>query len=84
MKIGAFLQACRERAGLSQEEIADRLNMTQSTISRIEKNRVAATIDTVMDWVDTTESRELAVAYIFGMDSVRIMEHQKPVEARAQ
>lgn len=82
MKIGALLQACRERAGLSQEEIADRLHTTQSTISRIERNRQSADLPTIVEWVDTTKSREVAVAYIFGMEGIEIINHILKTEAR--
>ena|SRR5712692_607079 len=44
---GNNLQACRERAGLTQEELARRLGCTQSYISQIEQADARPTLGTL-------------------------------------
>lgn len=39
MKIGASIKKCRQRAGMSQEELARKAKLTQSYISNVEKGK---------------------------------------------
>lgn len=79
MKFGSILQACRERAGLSQEEIAFRLNRSQSCISKYEKDHKVPDMNTFMQWINTTNAPEVAVAYIYGMDGINIIQQLLPL-----
>jgi len=74
MKVGALLRACRERAGLSQEELAHRLNRSQSCISRMEKDRMLPDIATFVQWLNVTNAQEVAVAFLYGMDGITILQ----------
>lgn len=75
MKLGAILQACRERAGLTQEEMADRLNRSQSCVSKFEKDRKMPDLPTLIHWLNITNTKEVLVAYLCGMDGLAIMQH---------
>jgi transcriptional regulator with XRE-family HTH domain len=44
-KIGEKLKEFREKRGYSQDELAEIMNITRSTISKIENGRFAFTID---------------------------------------
>ncbi|MED3687315.1 helix-turn-helix transcriptional regulator [Peribacillus butanolivorans] len=79
MKFGSVLQACRERAGLSQEELAHQLNRTQSCVSKFEKDRKVPDIGTFMQWVQVTNAPEVAVAYLYGMDGINIIHQLLPM-----
>jgi transcriptional regulator with XRE-family HTH domain len=79
MKFGAVLQACRERAGLSQEEIAHRLNRSQSCVSKFEKDRKIPDMSTFMEWIRITNAPEVVVAYLYGMDGINIITQLLPV-----
>lgn len=48
MNFGIYLKAARERAGLSQKELADRLNVPQQSIGRYEKSDIDPRISFVM------------------------------------
>jgi transcriptional regulator with XRE-family HTH domain len=63
---GEHLRTLRVRKGLSQHELADEADLSWSTIIRIEKGRLAATIDVLASvaralqmplWVAGTRSR---------------------------
>ena len=41
MKTGSYLAALRKGAGMTQQEVADRLGISQSYISRLEKRIMA-------------------------------------------
>lgn len=79
MKIGAILQACRERAGLSQEELAHRMNRTQPCISKFENSAKVPDAITFMDWFKQTNTQEVAVAFLMGMDGLTILQTLLPV-----
>lgn len=75
-KVGALLRACRERAGLSQEELADRLNRSQSCISKYETDQKIPDIFTFLNWLQVTQAQEVAVAYLLGFDGLTILQQR--------
>lgn len=86
MGIGAIMKGCRLRKRFSQEHMAFELNLDQATISRIENDRQEPSLSTVIEWAKITQSNEVVVAYMFGVDGVVIMEHiisENYTEARA-
>ncbi len=46
-KIGIFLKEARERSGLTQEELANRINTTKSVISRMENHSEDIKLSTI-------------------------------------
>lgn len=74
MKLGSILAACRERAGYSQEELADLMNRTQSCISKFENNRKSVEAQTLVRWMDVTNAKEVLIAYLCGIDGITIMQ----------
>ncbi|QZT35226.1 helix-turn-helix domain-containing protein [Caldalkalibacillus thermarum TA2.A1] len=76
LNVAPLLKALREKAGLSQEELADKLNWSQSCVSRLEsgkKKRVE--LQEFISWINATNAPEVAVAYIFGMDGITILQN---------
>ena len=45
MKIGAVLRAAREKAGLSQQELADRADVHRTYVSMLERDEKSPTMD---------------------------------------
>lgn len=74
MRVGAILKACRTRAGLTQEELAFRLHINQSDISKYENDRVEPTLSILRAWTNNTQSQEVMVAFICGVDGISIMQ----------
>ena len=79
MKFGAVLKACRIRAGLSQEELADKLYVNQSDISKFESDRKEPTISIFHAWLTNTQSPEVMVAFLYGMDGLNMIQHLMPL-----
>ncbi|WP_118179832.1 helix-turn-helix transcriptional regulator [Paraburkholderia phosphatilytica] len=51
------LIAARVRAGLTQEQVAERMNTAQSTIARMESGRTLPSIRTLSRYAEATGSR---------------------------
>lgn len=75
MNFGAILRACREHAGLTQEEIADKLHRSRSCISKLETDKKTLDVATLIQWVDVTASKEIMVAMLCGVDPVLILQN---------
>lgn len=46
--IGTHLRVLREKAGMSQQELADRAEISKMTIQRIENTKYSVTLDTLI------------------------------------
>lgn len=79
MKFGNILKACRERAGFSQEEMAFRMNVTQATVSKYENDKRSMDVPTFIRWFQETSTQEVAVAFLYGMDGVSILQQLLPM-----
>jgi len=78
LKVGAIIQACRERAGFSQEKLAELMNRSRSCISKFENNHKKPDIDEFIEILNHTNAKEVAIAYICGMDGISIMTQLLP------
>lgn len=78
MNVGALLRACRERAGLTQTQLAQRLHIEQACVSRAENDKKKLDIQTFVDWLKVTQAQEVAVAFLYGMDGVNIINQIMP------
>lgn len=74
MKYGAILKACRTRAGFSQEELADKLYINQSDVSKYENGTKEPPMSLFQNWAITTQAQEVLVAFICGMDGLGILQ----------
>lgn len=79
MKLGALLKACRERAELSQEELAHRMNRTQACISKFEHDHKVPDAITLKNWGQYTNCPEVIVAFLYGMDGITILQQLLPI-----
>ena len=73
MEYGSILKACRERKGLSQEELAHALHIQQADVSRLENNRKEPSISLFQNWATVTGSQDVLVAFICGIDGISIL-----------
>ncbi|QBK26712.1 helix-turn-helix domain-containing protein [Ureibacillus thermophilus] len=63
-----LLKQFRKKAKMTQEQIAYELNITQSTVSKIESGRYFVDIKTFMNWVRVTNCEAQAAVMMFGAD----------------
>lgn len=78
MQYGAILKALRVKANLTQEQIAEKLNRSRSCISKYEKEVKAIDMPTFMQWIQITDGQVAAVAMMFGMDALSIINQLLP------
>jgi transcriptional regulator with XRE-family HTH domain len=57
MKVGYLVREARERAGMTQSELAKRARTAQSAISRVECDAVSPSVDTLERWIECTGAR---------------------------
>lgn len=74
MKYGGILKACRERAGMNQEELAFQLHVSQSDISKYETNVREPSITLFNQWIQQTQTQEVMVAFLCGVDGIGAMQ----------
>lgn len=74
MKYGAILRACRERIGLSQEDLADKLFISRSAVSKFETDKQEITLRQTMQWLEATNARDLIISFFCGVDGLSIMQ----------
>lgn len=66
--VGGLIRKCRKRMGWSQEEAAHQMHVTQSTISRLEKNIVACEVNFLVRFSKLTNSEDVVIAALFSID----------------
>lgn len=74
MSFGAILRAVRQKAGLSQEEMAEKMYVSRSTISRLENNRLKLTVEDAIRWGQITQAPEAIAAMLCGLDVSQVMQ----------
>lgn len=67
-RVTKFLKEAREGAELTQIEMAEKLNMTQSHVSKYERGRRDIDLATFMRWVQVTNSEMQAATILFGTE----------------
>ena|SRR5690554_400692 len=75
VKVGSILKACRERSGISQAELADKLFINQSDVSKIETDVKEPPVSLFQSWINQTQAQEVMVAYILGIDGITILQN---------
>lgn len=73
MSFGAILRAVRQKAGLSQEEMAEKMYVSRSTISRLENDRLKLTVEDAIRWGHITQAPEAIAAMLCGLDISQVM-----------
>lgn len=75
MEFGGVFRALRQRKGWSQEEMADKLFVSQSDVSRYENDKMLPDLHTFMRIAQVTQAPEIVVAFLYGMDGLTIIQN---------
>lgn len=73
--LGVIVKALRTRKGWSQEELAEKVHMSRSAISKLETDQQTLDVPTLVRLVQVTNAPEVAVAILCGMDGIAIMQN---------
>ncbi|MED3508043.1 helix-turn-helix transcriptional regulator [Bacillus velezensis] len=68
LKLGTLLRSTRERAGLSQEHLAELLHRSRSCISKFENDKKSLDVPTYVRWMEATNAKEAMIATLCGID----------------
>ena len=75
VKVGKMLKKFRVNANITQEEMADKLNSTQSAVSKLESGSKTIDIFTFASWLKITNSELAGTALLFGMETANAVTH---------
>lgn len=70
LDFGKLIRTCRKRAKLSQEDFADLMHTTQSTVSRIEKNLVTIEASFLFRAARVTNAEDILISAAFSIDAI--------------
>ncbi|WP_165571630.1 helix-turn-helix domain-containing protein [Cytobacillus praedii] len=65
---GEFFKRSRKLSGLSQEEMAEKMFMPRSTISKIENDKMELKVSDAARWCQATNVPEFLAALLCGVD----------------
>ncbi|MGG3480613.1 helix-turn-helix transcriptional regulator [Peribacillus frigoritolerans] len=68
MMFGSILKKVRLNAGLSQEELAERVFLSRSAVSRLENDKLELKAADLIRWFQATQAPEMAAAILCGVD----------------
>ncbi|GED71220.1 hypothetical protein BRE01_49220 [Brevibacillus reuszeri] len=75
MEFGAILKACRVRSKMTQDQLAEKLHIARSCVSKLESGKKLLDVPTLVKWAEATSSREVVVACLYGMDGLSILQN---------
>jgi len=75
MEYGAILKACRVRSKLTQSQLAEKLHIARSCVSKLESGKKLLDVPTLVKWAEATSSREVVVACLYGLDGLSIIQN---------
>jgi transcriptional regulator with XRE-family HTH domain len=78
LTFGSVLKTCRERAGLTQEQLAELLHRSRSCISKLETDKKTLDAATLIKWGDVTAAKDVVIALIYGLDPAAIVQTLTP------
>ncbi|MGE7546074.1 helix-turn-helix domain-containing protein [Sporosarcina newyorkensis] len=57
MNVGQLLRSTRKRAGLTQEDMSPLVNISRSTISKVERNEMTLATEDFIRWLQTIQTK---------------------------
>lgn len=74
MNWGVVMKKARKRSGLTQEELAKKMFVTKSVISKLENGYHEPKISTFIDWMRNTNAQDIMIAALLSVDPIVVQE----------
>ncbi|MCM3111647.1 helix-turn-helix transcriptional regulator [Lederbergia lenta] len=71
---GNILRVTRLIKGFSQEQIAEKVGLSRSAVSRLENNKLELKVADAVRWGQVTQTTEVIAAMICGIDTASIIQ----------
>lgn len=72
MEFGATLRKMRKGADMSQEDMAEKLHISRSNISRLETNSLELKAVDLINWANITGTQDMLIAMILSVDTTLV------------
>lgn len=74
LEFGMVLRKMRKRADLSQEQLAERLHLSRSNISRLESGKLELKARDLIAWAKETNAQDMMIAFTMNVDVTVVTE----------
>ncbi len=74
MQFGSMLRKTRLRSGLSQEELAEKIFISRSAVSRLENDKLELKLADAIRWFQATQAPEALAALLCGIDITTVVQ----------
>ncbi|MNR93439.1 transcription factor [compost metagenome] len=79
-ELGQVLRSCRERAGLTQEQLARQIYVDRTVIAKVETGSLNPSYMLVKDWARVTDSVDVIRTDLGGAASGKMIAKQRQME----
>lgn len=69
LEFGATLRKMRKGRGFSQEKLSEKLHISRSNISKLERNQLELKATDLVNWCKVTNHPEMLMAFVYGTDA---------------
>jgi transcriptional regulator with XRE-family HTH domain len=74
MQFGQILRRARIDAGMSQEELAEKIYLSRSAVSRLENDKLELKAADMIRWFQATQAHEALIALVCGVDITTVVQ----------
>ncbi|KMY49203.1 helix-turn-helix domain-containing protein [Peribacillus loiseleuriae] len=75
MQFGSMLRKTRIRSGFSQEELAEKIFLSRSAVSRLENDKLELKLADAIRWFQATQAPEALAALLCGVDISTVVQN---------
>lgn len=75
MQFGPLLRKARKFAGLTQQDLAVELNMSRTSVSKLERDQLELKAADLFEWLRVTQAQEMAALMLCGIDVATILQN---------
>lgn len=72
MQLGAIFRSARLRKGYTQQELADKLSRSRTSITKMESDEQKITLEDAISWAKHTNANDMLIAAILTIDPAHV------------